>query len=304
MAIGVVDVAEEVEVGHDQGQRPFEALRAAELLGQRRREVASVEESRLRIDARLRLELRDAQGAVHEDQRCDGERDQPRVRLPERERGDAEGREHEIRGEVLHVEEAGLAESESACEAKHHREIRVVDRHEDEATGDAGDAEPQRVVGEPSGIEHEVMGEEPHRHRRERVVADVERLQIPAVAHAQPFGDVLHDPHQRDEFRRKEQRRRNQEHDGRVVGLVARRADDEELRDRRGRAEDQERRPVLRVLEPAEERERRGRGRERDDGEVDFCFQRQRLFASRGFRRESDFGRSCAHSWFLLLLPR
>ena len=58
VAVGVVDVAQQVEVGHDQRQRPVEPLRAAELLGQRRGEVAGVEEARLRVDARLRLELR------------------------------------------------------------------------------------------------------------------------------------------------------------------------------------------------------------------------------------------------------
>jgi hypothetical protein len=33
--VGVVDVAEQVEVGHHQRERPVEARRAAELLGQR-----------------------------------------------------------------------------------------------------------------------------------------------------------------------------------------------------------------------------------------------------------------------------
>ena len=46
VAVGVVDLAEQVEVGHDQRHRPLEALRAAELLRQRRREVACVEEAR------------------------------------------------------------------------------------------------------------------------------------------------------------------------------------------------------------------------------------------------------------------
>ena len=58
MAVGVVDVAQQVEVGHDQRQRPLEALARAQLVLERGREVARVEEAGLRVDARLGLERR------------------------------------------------------------------------------------------------------------------------------------------------------------------------------------------------------------------------------------------------------
>jgi hypothetical protein len=58
VAVRVVDVAEQVEVGHDQRQRPLEALRARELLVQHVREVPRVEEAGLRVDAGLLLEHR------------------------------------------------------------------------------------------------------------------------------------------------------------------------------------------------------------------------------------------------------
>src|SRR5690348_16906611 len=118
MAVRVVDVTEEVEVGHDQRQRPLEALRPAELLGKRSCEVPRVEEAGFRIDARLRLQLRDAEGAVDENKRGDCERDQPRVRLPERKRRDAEGRKDEICREVLCIEEPRLAQREAAGEVQ------------------------------------------------------------------------------------------------------------------------------------------------------------------------------------------
>ena len=79
MAVRVVDVAQQVEVGHDQRRRPLEALRARELLGQHRREVACVEEAGLRVDARLLLEPGHVQRAVDEQQRRERERDQPRI---------------------------------------------------------------------------------------------------------------------------------------------------------------------------------------------------------------------------------
>ena len=59
VAVAVVDVAEQVEVGHDQRHRPLEPRRARDLGGERRGEVARVVEAGLRIDARLRLQLRD-----------------------------------------------------------------------------------------------------------------------------------------------------------------------------------------------------------------------------------------------------
>ena len=60
VAVVVVDVAQEVEIGHDERKRPLEPLGARELLGQRRRKVARVEEAGLGVDARLLLQLRDA----------------------------------------------------------------------------------------------------------------------------------------------------------------------------------------------------------------------------------------------------
>ena len=148
VAVRVVDVAEEVEVGHDQRQRALEPLGAPELFSQGRREVARVEQARLGIDAGLGLQLRNAQRAVDEDQRRDREWDQPLVRLPEGVCRDAERGEHEVRGEVLHVEQTGLAEAEPARQPQHDREVGVVDRDEHEAADDPGEAELQGVVRE------------------------------------------------------------------------------------------------------------------------------------------------------------
>jgi hypothetical protein len=61
VTVGVVDVSQEVEVGHDQRHRALEATGTADLLGQRGGEVPRVEETRLRIDAGLGLQGRDAQ---------------------------------------------------------------------------------------------------------------------------------------------------------------------------------------------------------------------------------------------------
>ncbi len=101
VAVAVVDVAQQVEVGHDQRHRALEAAGARDLRGERRREVARVVEAGLRVDARLRLELRDAERAVDDDERRERREDQPRVPVPERGERDAEDRQHEVDRDAL-----------------------------------------------------------------------------------------------------------------------------------------------------------------------------------------------------------
>ena len=117
VAVGVVDIAQQVEVGHDQRHRPLEALRPPELLLHHRGEVAGVVETGLGVDSRLGLQLRDRERAVNQQQRRDRERDQPRVEVPERGDGEAERREDEVGREALEGEDAGLAQRVAAGEA-------------------------------------------------------------------------------------------------------------------------------------------------------------------------------------------
>ena len=66
MAVRVVDLAQQVEVGDDQRRRPLEALRARQLVRQHDREMPCVEEAGLRVDARLLLEPGHVQRPVDE----------------------------------------------------------------------------------------------------------------------------------------------------------------------------------------------------------------------------------------------
>ena len=108
---------------------------------------------------------------------------------------------------------------------------------------------------------------------------------------------MLDDPHEHDELRWQDQSRRDDEHDRGVVGLVTRRAHGEELRNRCERPENEEAAPLVRVLEPPEERQRRRRGCDRDDDEVDPGAPGQRLVPSRaGLGDERDIGGRRAHA--------
>ena len=159
MAVGVVDLAEQVEVGHDQRQRALEALCAAELLRQRRSEVAGVEEAGLRVDARLGLQLRHRQGPVDQQQRGDRERDEPGVAGPEGGEDDAERREDEFGRERLVREEQ--AHRVAVDPADHGRQQRRVERHEHDRGGGAGEREANVVARDQVVRGHHGVGSRP-----------------------------------------------------------------------------------------------------------------------------------------------
>ena len=146
MAVGVVDLAEQIEVGHDQRERPLEALCAPELLRERRREVARVEQAGLRIDARLRLQLRHRERSVDQQQRRDRERDEPRVARPERREDDAQRGEDELGRERLVREE--LSHRMAVDQADHGRDQRRVEHDEDDGGGGAREREADVVGGD------------------------------------------------------------------------------------------------------------------------------------------------------------
>ncbi len=267
VAVGVVDVSQEVEVGHDQRQRPFEALRPPKLLREGCCEVPGVEEACLRVHARLGLELRNAEGAVNQQERSERERDQPGIPAPESREAHAECREHEVGRKALEREQAAFADRVAVSEVEQRREQHVVDRDEREAGCDARKGKPH--VACPRAHVQDEVGAPPRRQVRERVVTDVERLGVPGAPVFQPFGKVLHDPEQRHELGWKQERRGNQEHDRRVVRLVPGRPDDEELRDRGERSQDREADPALCVpVDPGDERAGRRAGNRGDENDV------------------------------------
>jgi hypothetical protein len=272
--VSVVDVSEQVEVGHDHRERRAGPFRALELLAQCSGEVARVEEPRLRIDPGLLLQCRDAQRAVDEEQRGQGGRKQQRVPLPQAREGDAERGEHEVRGQALRREETGRAQRVSAREVEHRREEDMVQGDEHDHRDES--RERQLDLGPQPGVSHE-LHRRPRRQTVHRVVGDVETLDVPGVAHLQPLGQPVDDPEERDQLRRQQEHRGDQEDVARVVALVARRDDDEELRDRGARGEDEEGRPAGGVGRQVRERdERREDGEDPDGVEVDLRAPRDR----------------------------
>ena len=108
------------------------------------------------------------------------------------------------------------------------------------------------------------MRREPRDQAVGRVVHDVERLDVPGVAHLQPLGDVLHDPEERHQTGRQEEHAGDEEDDRRVVARGAPRgARDEELGRGRCCAEDEEGPPPVRVAVQLRDRDRSG-GNRRD----------------------------------------
>ena len=245
MAVGVVDVTKEVEVGHDQRQRAVEPDGAAELLRQRRGEVARVEKAGLRIDAGLLLERGHREGAVDQQHRGDPDREQPGVQAPEADEREAEQADDQLVREALEREQAALAQVHAAREPEHHRDDRVVEGDVDECRRDTRER-PDLLLGARSVIEHEVR-DRPGREEVDRVVRDVERLHEPRVPNPQPLRQVHDDRHQCDQLGRQQEDRREHEHDRRRERVVLERVDREELGHGRGGAEEDEEQPALGV---------------------------------------------------------
>ena len=122
------------------------------------------------------------------------ERDQPRVQVPERGDRDAERADHELCGEALEREEPGLPERVVARELEHRREQNVVDADQHDGGCEARDRKPEIARPGDGGVLDEVR-DPPRSQRGERVVAHVERLDVPAVANLQPLRYVLDDAH-------------------------------------------------------------------------------------------------------------
>ncbi len=214
VSVAVVDVAEQVEVGHDQRHRPLEPRGAGDLCGERRREVARVVEAGLRVDAGLRLQLRDAEGAVDDDERRKRGKDEPRVQVPERGQRDAEDSEYEVDREALDGEQPRLAERMSAAQLEDDADEDVVDGDVRDGGGEAGHREACVGIGDDAAavLEDQPCGA-PHGERVQRVVRDVEHLDRPGVALLQPLRDRLHERNEHEQGGRQQERCRDEEHD-------------------------------------------------------------------------------------------
>ena len=94
----------------------------------------------------------------------------------------------------------------------------MVERDEDDRRDEAGQRELE-LRAEAGVADH--LDRPPRRQAVQRVVGDVERLDVPGVADLQPLGDPVDDPEQGDQLRRQEQDPGDEEDDRRVVALVA-----------------------------------------------------------------------------------
>lgn len=274
VTVAVVDGAEQVEVGDQQGSRATETGTALECLLKELREVPRVEELRLRIEARLCLELGKRERAMDEDERSERDDREPRVRDPESGDDDTEEGEHEIRRDALEREEPGCLQGVPSSETEDEGEKDVVDGEE----GGRGSNARHELLHVIARQQWEVIGGEKVEHPLgrepgERVVRDVECLDVPGVPDSEPLRDVEGDGHEREERRGEEEGGRNDEDGSGVVRLVAGRVDHEELSDRRRGSQEDRESPVGRVeLRGGTELRRVGADSESEDRrEVDPC---------------------------------
>ena len=184
---------------------------------------------------------------MDQQQRCDRKRDQRRIDRPGVRHEHSERCEHEIGRQALEREQARLAERMPPREPQHDREDRVIEQHEDGRCRETRCRKPELVVpDEPVRPQQDVRdgrcGEEV-----DQVVAGVESLDVPRVAHLDPLGQVLRDHDERQQPGGQEQHGRDEDDEGRVVRLVARRDNGEEVRQRGADRDQDERNPLARL---------------------------------------------------------
>ena len=98
----------------------------------------------------------------------------------------------------------------------------MVRSDRDRAGRETGDRPAKMLVGDQAVRPQDELRPTPRREIAERVVEDVETLDVPRVAFLQPFRQVHHDAEQGDELGRQKHRRGDQEDPGGVEGRVAR----------------------------------------------------------------------------------
>ncbi len=270
MAVVVVDVAEQVEVGHHHRHRTLEAGGAGDLGRERRREVASVVEAGLRVDARLRLQPRHGQRAVHDDERRERGEDEPGIPGPEGGERDAERGQDEVGRDALEREDPAFAEGVVAPEPEDDRDEGVVRRHPRDGACEPRRCEPRVGVRDRRGVMPDDVGSTPGREGVQGVVREVEGLDRPGVALLQPLGDGLGERHQDDELGRQQEHAGENEDRRGVVEHVPRRLCGEQLRHGCREREQREGLPVVSHRREAEVvREGRGGRAEHEDGQVE-----------------------------------
>ena len=199
-----------------------------------------------------------------EGERCDQHGQDPRVEGREGSDRDAEAGEHELDREPGRREEAALADAVAASEAQHRGQQRMVDDDERDCRRDPRSCEAE-VAAAPDGLDGEPGGQ-----GAQRVVGEVEELDVPGVAAAHELRDVQGGDEAEQQQRVEYERARDDEGGPRVKAVVAADSDAEERRYGRERQQQQEGGPVVAVRTVVGER-RGGRDerREADRGDVE-----------------------------------
>ena len=268
VAVGVVDLTQQIEVDHHQRQRPVPPPRPFERLGEDAAKVAGVVETGLGIDPYLGLERRYGQRALDQRQRHERERHEHGVVAPERRDRDPRRDEHEVGRVVGRGEDAELAEGVSSSQVHDLVQQQVIDDHEGGAGGGGGKRKVQMArpcqLGSGQIAKDGARGED-----RDHRVAGVEDLDVPGPSLLEPVGDELRHRHEHGQLRRQKQHRGDDEDHVDRVALVLGRDDDEHVRDAGAGGQDGEGQPglVAFAAEPGEEPSDRNHGAAQDEKE-------------------------------------
>ncbi len=116
MAIGIVDVAQQVQVGHDDGQGPVKPLGAGQFTVKLFREVGMVEEAGLAVDLRFPLQGRDPQCTVEQVGWDDKQHQRKWIVVPDDRQAGPKIQQGKVEQQRKEIEHAWLPEVLPACQ--------------------------------------------------------------------------------------------------------------------------------------------------------------------------------------------
>ncbi len=249
--VGVVDLAQEIEVDHQHRERVAVAHCPCQLVGEHAREVTCVVETRLGIDTRLLLQAGHCQRALYQSQRSEREQHQPGVGGPDNRNHHTQSRQCQVRGEPGQPGKRPPAADAPVGLALDHRDQPVIDEDERDRRERAGERDLRCAGGGEAIASEDERGGCPGAEGGKRGAGDRGRLDVPRVALPEPLGHVLDDRYEHHELRRQHERGGDDEDGDRLVGVAGGATADEKLAEGCGGGEAGEGSPALGVVAEA-----------------------------------------------------
>ena len=191
VTVAVVDVPEQIQVGHDQGQGAVKPLGPLELFQELLLEIGRIGQPGLGIGLHLFLQLGHHQGPVDQHQGRQAGEHQPGIQIPQLRQHIPHDQHGEVGVEVLQFEDLGLLPGDASGQHQHLADESMVHQQVHDGSQDTGNDQ----VGQGGGGHHGAQGIVGHlgADASDHMDGDVEGLNVP-ISQVFAVGQALVDP--------------------------------------------------------------------------------------------------------------